>query len=73
MKIKLTFKHPDAVNCAIHDNMNEYIRIYKEKHGEDLDKRDARELMYEQITSKIKYGEQITVEVDLDTGETVVV
>lgn len=56
MKIRLSFKTPDVVECAL----------------EDL-RGDQYEIANEAIRRYVRFGEYITVEIDIDSGEASVI
>ena len=59
MKIRVSFKTPDAVEYAIKDSLDE-----DEVSTEDLD--EKKEELMDVISTWVKYGESITVEFDTE-------
>lgn len=56
MKLKVTFKSPDALDCALTD------ALYNGATMEDLD-------AVTQLTSRfLQYGEYVTIEFDAESG-----
>lgn len=64
MKIKITFKTPDAVYCVLEDELatNYEDRAPSEADEEKVDGMRAEYL--ETINKFVKYGEQVTIEFD---------
>jgi len=61
MKISITFKTPDAVSQALHEEVD----------TGDLDEFEAREMLdqYESELGKwVEHGEYVTIDFDLDEG-----
>lgn len=73
MKIRVTMKSPDALSDAISNGV-ERLRLIAENEGdEDFDERDARDDLYDACSHVFQYGEYLTVEIDTETGEAVVI
>jgi hypothetical protein len=66
MKLRVTFKCPDAVDCAIKDAVDAL----------DLTSDDAMDVSEDirgKVTPWIKYGEYVTIEFDTDANTATVV
>ena len=63
MKLTAKFKNPDAFEYAIEkalDNM---------EFDEENDRETVKERLSKQVNKWIEYGEYVTIELDLETGE----
>lgn len=74
MKIRVTMKSPDALSDAI-SNAVERKRLIAENDGleEYFDGADVRDDMYDVCSAWFQCGEYLTVDIDTETGEAVVV
>ena len=73
MKIRVTMKSPDALSDAIGDAVERMRYIAGNSNDEDFDSRDARDELYDECSKWFTYGEYLTVEIDTETGEAVVI
>jgi len=73
MKIKLQFKDPDGVYGSVEDAVKKSLADLglDEDEMEPLIER-RREKVNEKIRRWVKYGEYLTVEIDLEAGTAVV-
>lgn len=73
-KIRITFKDPDAVSNAVDDYLKSLDFDDKLDADEiDLVKEHRKEIVMEQLQTLFKWGEYVTLEVDLETEEIMVV
>lgn len=68
MKIQLTLKDPDGVYDSIEDFIEDNIpEVLSDEEKESL-KEERREKLNTQLSKFIKFGEYITIEIDLDAN-----
>lgn len=68
MKIRVTMKSPDALSDAISDCIsNNFADLDK------FEKADKRDELYSACSHVFQYGEYLTVEIDTETGDAVVI